>query len=66
MWVESRGLHVTDGRRKLLMLLDRVDLNDYKVPPMDLEYFDSGAVEAVLKQCEAKVRCYGELNLIAS
>ena len=42
MWVESRGLHVTDGRRKLLILLDLVDLDDYKVPPMDLEYLTLG------------------------
>ena len=64
--MESRGSHATDGRRKLLILLDLVDLDDYKVPPMDLEYFDSGAVEAVLKQCDAKVCCYGEINLITS
>ncbi len=54
---ESSGSLGTDGRRKLLVLLDLVELEDYKSPPLDLEYFDPAAVEGVLKQCEVKV-CY--------
>ena len=54
---------MTDGRRKLLILLDLIDLQG---ATHGSRVLDSGAVEAVLKQCEAKVRCYGELNLIAS
>jgi len=54
---ESKGsLGPTDGRRKLLVLLDLVDLADYKSPDLELECFDVTAVEGVLSQCETKVR----------
>lgn len=44
-----------EGRRKLLVLLDLVELRDHMRPALELDYFDSNAVEAVLRQCEAKV-----------
>ena len=44
-----------EGRRKLLVLLDLVKLEDHKRPELELECFDSNAVEAVIKKCEAEV-----------
>ena len=51
----KRLLGSPDGRRKLLVLLDLVDLEDYKRPVLELEWFDESAVEGVLNQCETKV-----------
>ena len=44
-----------EGRRKLLVLLDLVKLDEHVRPELELDYFDSNAVEAVLGQCETKV-----------
>lgn len=47
---------VQEGRRKILVLLDSVDFQDYATPNLDLEYFDPTAVEGVIKLCQVKVQ----------
>lgn len=55
--VGSDGTLVQEGRRKLLVLLDLIELEDHANPDLEVDYFDSSAVETVLKQCETKVGC---------
>jgi len=47
---------VQEGRRKILVLLDMVDFQDYTKPTLDLKYFDLAAVEGVIKMCQVKVQ----------
>lgn len=48
-------------RRKILLLLDLLDLSLLTTHPLELQYFDEGRTEEVIKSCEAKE---GEMSYV--
>ena len=56
---------VQGGRRKILVLLDMVNFQEFAMPTMSLEYFDLTAVEGVMRMCEIKV-CIHSVWIISS
>ena len=51
---EGPGEYSSDGRRKILSLLDLMDVSLLDTPTLKLQYFDEGRTEEVVRSCERR------------